>query len=120
MTSPRWSTCCASAAPNVRLLITSQESLKCRDEQVYRLGALAVPGTAQLEDAAEYGAVALFVERAHAADSRFRLDNDNVAMVVDICRRLDGIPLAIELAAARVRCLVYMVCTRGSARCLTC
>ena len=89
-------------APNVRLLVTSQESLKCRDEQVYRLGALAVPASAQLEDAAQFGAVALFVERAHAVDSRFRLADDNVAVVVDICRRLDGIPLAIELAAARV------------------
>jgi predicted ATPase/DNA-binding winged helix-turn-helix (wHTH) protein len=89
-------------APNVRLLMTSQESLKCRDEQVYRLGALAVPANAQLEEATEFGAVALFVERAHAADSRFRLANDNVEVVVDICRRLDGIPLAIELAAARV------------------
>ena len=89
-------------APNVRLLVTSQESLKCRDEQVYRLGPLAVPASAQLEDAAEFGAVALFVERAHAVDSRFRLADDNVAVVVDICRRLDGIPLAIELAAARV------------------
>jgi predicted ATPase len=89
-------------APNVRLLVTSQESLKCRDEQVYRLGALAVPAGAQLEEAAQFGAVALFVERAHAVDSRFRLANDNVAAVVDICRRLDGIPLAIELAAARV------------------
>ena len=89
-------------APNVRLLVTSQELLKCRDEQVFRLGALAVPASAQLEDAAQFGAVALFVERAHAVDSRFRLANDNVAVVVDICRRLDGIPLAIELAAARV------------------
>jgi predicted ATPase/DNA-binding winged helix-turn-helix (wHTH) protein len=89
-------------APNVRVLVTSQELLKCRDEQVYRLGALAVPASAQLEDAAQFGAVALFVERAHAVDSRFRLANDNVAVVVDICRRLDGIPLAIELAAARV------------------
>ena len=89
-------------APNVRLLVTSQESLKCRDEQVYRLGALAVPASAPLEDAAQFGAVALFVERAHAVDSRFRLASDNVAVVVDICRRLDGIPLAIELAAARV------------------
>jgi predicted ATPase/DNA-binding winged helix-turn-helix (wHTH) protein len=89
-------------APNVRLLVTSQESLKCRDEQVYRLGALAVPASAQLEEATEFGAVALFVERAHAVDSRFRLANDNVEVVVDICRRLDGIPLAIELAAARV------------------
>jgi predicted ATPase/DNA-binding winged helix-turn-helix (wHTH) protein len=89
-------------APNVRLLLTSQELLKCRDDQVYRLGALAVPESAQVEDAAEFGAVALFVERAHAVDSRFRLADDNVSIVVDICRRLDGIPLAIELAAARV------------------
>jgi predicted ATPase/DNA-binding winged helix-turn-helix (wHTH) protein len=89
-------------APNVRLLVTSQESLKCRDEQVYRLGPLAVPAHAQLEEAAEFGAVALFVERAHAVDSRFRLAAENVDVVVDICRRLDGIPLAIELAAARV------------------
>jgi predicted ATPase len=89
-------------APDVRLLVTSQESIKCRDEQVYRLGALAVPATAQLEEASRFGSVALFVERAHAADSRFRLADDNVDLVVDICRRLDGIPLAIELAAARV------------------
>jgi predicted ATPase/DNA-binding winged helix-turn-helix (wHTH) protein len=88
--------------PNVRLLMTSQELLKCRDDQVFRLGALAVPGNAQVEDASEFGAVALFVERAHAVDSRFRLAADNVSVVVDICRRLDGIPLAIELAAARV------------------
>jgi predicted ATPase/DNA-binding winged helix-turn-helix (wHTH) protein len=91
-----------ASAPTVRLLMTSQESLKCRDEQVYRLGALAVPATAQPEEATQFGAVALFVERAHAVDSRFRLANDNVDVVVDICRRLDGIPLAIELAAARV------------------
>ena len=91
-----------AGAPNVRLIVTSQESLKCRDEHVYRLGALAVPASAQLEEAAQFGAVALFVERAHAVDSRFRLANDNVEVVVDICRRLDGIPLAIELAAARV------------------
>ena len=89
-------------APKVRMLVTSQESLKCRDEQVYRLGGLAVPASAQLEDAARFGAVMLFVERAHAADSRFRLADDNVDVVVDICRRLDGIPLAVELAAARV------------------
>jgi len=89
-------------APNVRLLVTSQESLKCRDEQVYRLGPLAVPVNVQVEEAAQFGAVALFVERAHAVDSRFRLAAENVEVVVDICRRLDGIPLAIELAAARI------------------
>ncbi len=89
-------------APHVRLLVTSQESLKCHDEHVYRLGALAVPASAQLEEATQFGAVTLFVERAHAVDSRFRLAKDNVEVVVDMCRRLDGIPLAIELAAARV------------------
>jgi predicted ATPase/DNA-binding winged helix-turn-helix (wHTH) protein len=89
-------------APNVRVLITSQESLKCRDEHVYRLGPLAVPSSAQLEDATRFGAVALFVECAHAVDYQFRLANDNVDKVIEICRRLDGIPLAIELAAARV------------------
>jgi predicted ATPase len=89
-------------APNVRLLVTSQELLKCRDEHAYRLGPLAVPANAQLEDAAEFGAVTLFIERAHAVDSRFRLADDNVSVVVEICRRLDGIPLAIELAAARI------------------
>ena len=89
-------------APNVRVLITSQESLKCRDEHVYRLGPLAVPSSAQLEDATQFGAVALFVECAHAVDYQFRLANDNVDKVIEICRRLDGIPLAIELAAARM------------------
>ena len=89
-------------APGVRLLITSQESLKCVDEQVYRLGSLEVPTVADLEQASRAGAVALFVARARAVEPRFRLAADNVEAVVDICRRLDGIPLAIELAAARV------------------
>jgi predicted ATPase len=89
-------------APGVRLLITSQESLKCVDEQVYRLGSLEVPAIADPEQASRAGAVALFVARARAVEPRFRLAADNVEAVVDICRRLDGIPLAIELAAARV------------------
>jgi predicted ATPase/DNA-binding winged helix-turn-helix (wHTH) protein len=89
-------------APGVRMLITSQESLKCVDEQVFRLGSLAMPATVDLEEASRHGAVALFVARAHAVDPRFRLGPDNVEAVIDICRRLDGIPMAIELAAARV------------------
>jgi len=89
-------------APGVRLLITSQESLKCVDEQVYRLGSLEVPTVADPEPASRAGAVALFVARARAVEPRFRLAADNVEAVVDICRRLDGIPLAIELAAARM------------------
>ena len=89
-------------APGPRWLATSQESLKCSGEQVYRLGGLTVPEGLDLDSAAECGAVALFVERVHALDPRFRLGADNLAPVVEICRRLDGIPLAIEFAAARV------------------
>jgi predicted ATPase/DNA-binding winged helix-turn-helix (wHTH) protein len=90
-------------APGVRLLITSQAALKVDGERVFRLGALAVPvpGT-PLADAVNYGSVALFVEQAQAADRRFALDDDNVDLVVDLCRHLDGLPLALKLAAARV------------------
>jgi predicted ATPase/DNA-binding winged helix-turn-helix (wHTH) protein len=89
-------------APGVRVLVTSQELLKCVDEQAFRLASLALPVTDDLDTASRCGAVALFIARAHAADPRFALGADNVAAVIDICRRLDGIPLAIELAAARV------------------
>jgi predicted ATPase/DNA-binding winged helix-turn-helix (wHTH) protein len=90
------------AAPNVRLLVTSQEPLKVAQEHVYRLGALALPAEAGVESARQAGAVALFEARAQAADPRFALTEHNIAAVVDICRHLDGIALAIELAAARV------------------
>ena len=89
-------------APGVRLLLTSQESLKCEDERVYRLGSLEVPAHDGAAQARACGAVALFVERARAADPRFDWSEHNAQDVVEICRRLDGIPLAIELAAARV------------------
>lgn len=87
-------------APQLRLIATSQEPLKVAGEHVYRLGPLGVPGEG--EDALEAGAVALFEARARAADSGFALGPGNLPVVVEICRRLDGIPLAIELAAARV------------------
>ncbi|MGH8797592.1 MAG: ATP-binding protein, partial [Caldimonas sp.] len=90
------------AAPNVRLLATSQESLKVAQEHLYRLDALALPSGAGIDSARQAGAVALFDARARAADPRFTLGEHNVAAVVDICRHLDGIALAIELAAARV------------------
>ena len=92
-------------APKVHLLVTGQEPLHARSEQVYRLGALALPaspGERVPERASESGAVALFVERVQAADRRFTLNASNTAAVIDICRRLDGNPLAIELAAARI------------------
>jgi len=90
------------AAPNVRLLATSQEPLRVAQEHVYRLGALALPAEAGVESARQAGAVALFEARARAADPRFALTEHNIAAVVDICRHLDGIALAIELAAARL------------------
>jgi len=92
-----------AAAPRVRLLVTSQVPLKLADERVYRLGPLAVPEQlVGVEQALGFGAVALFAERAQAADRRFALNQANVAGVIELCRRLDGTALAIELAAARV------------------
>jgi predicted ATPase/DNA-binding winged helix-turn-helix (wHTH) protein len=90
------------AAPGVHWLATSQEPLKLVGEQVFRLGALALPVEETVDAARRAGAVALFEERARAADPRFVLTVDNVAAAIDICRHLDGIALAIELAAARV------------------
>ncbi len=90
------------AAPQVRLLVTSQEPLRVKQEQVYRLDGLALPSATGLEAARQAGATALFNARAQEADPHFELHGDNVAAVVDICRHLDGIALAIELAAARV------------------
>jgi predicted ATPase/DNA-binding winged helix-turn-helix (wHTH) protein len=89
-------------APNLRLLVTTQEPLRIVQENVYRLSPLLVPARSTLGVARASGAVALFEARARAADPRFVLNEDNVASVVDICYRLDGIPLAIELAAVRV------------------
>jgi len=87
--------------PALRVLVTSQEALKLPEEHAYRLASLAVP--AQDEPVpAEAGAVALFIARAQAADPRLRFDAASLPTVAAICRALDGIPLAIELAAARV------------------
>ena len=92
-----------AAAPGLQLLVTSQAPLKVADERIYRLGALALPDDeVEVEEALTFGAVALFVDRAQAADRRFALDAANVETVIDICRRLDGLPLALEFAAARV------------------
>jgi predicted ATPase/DNA-binding winged helix-turn-helix (wHTH) protein len=89
-------------APGVRLLVTSQEPLKLAEEHVFRLGPLELPPDPHPATARTFGAVALFAARAEEADARFVLDSGNVEAVVDICRALDGLPLALELAAARV------------------
>jgi predicted ATPase/class 3 adenylate cyclase len=92
-----------AAAPKVRVLISSQEPLGIAGEQIFRLPSLGVPKEAHLRsaDALHSGAIQLFFERAKAADPRFTLDDRNASTVAAICRRLDGIPLAIEMAAAR-------------------
>jgi predicted ATPase/DNA-binding winged helix-turn-helix (wHTH) protein len=87
----------------VSVLVTSQTPLGLMDEQVIRLGPLALPSTgAPPAEAMRCGAVELFVRRAQEVDMRFELQPGNVAAVIDICQRLDGLPLALELAAARM------------------
>lgn len=89
-------------APGLRLLVTSQEPLHVEGEQVYRLGPLSVPADEDLSRALEHGAVQLFIERVKGLQSDFALVGEDLQAVVHICRELDGIALAIELAAARV------------------
>lgn len=92
-----------AAAPNVHALVSSQELIGIGGEHVLRLPSLAVPEESNpgVETALTAGAVQLFVARAQAADPRFVFDERIVPAVVAICRRLDGIPLALEMAAAR-------------------
>ena len=90
-------------APGLRLLVTSQAALNLGGERLFRLGALAAPDLGvPVEDALGYGAVALFVDQAQAADRHFKLTPDNLPAVVDLCVHLDGVALAIKLAAARL------------------
>ncbi len=95
------------SCPAVRTLSTSREPLNVSGEQVYRLPSLAAPpdSSPTPRDALSYGAVALFVDRAFAVDASFALTDHNAPAICEICRRLDGIPLAVELAAARVNVL---------------
>src|SRR6202012_1174544 len=90
----------------LRVLLTSQAPLGIPGEIVYRLDPLAVPepGTT-CHDAARFASIELFVQRASAADCSFRLTDANAPLVGEICRRLDGNALALELAAARVPAL---------------
>jgi predicted ATPase/class 3 adenylate cyclase len=95
-----------TACPNLRVLATSRERLGVAGEALYRVPSLSLPDEdATVEEARRHDAVRLFVERSQLASSEFALTPDNVAAVVSICRHLDGIPLALELAAARTRSL---------------
>lgn len=94
-----------AGAPRLRWLATSQVPLGLAGESVYRLEPLSVPAAGSgltPAQAIEHGAVALLCKRVADADRRFRLGEANVAAVVALCDRLDGLPLAIEMAAARV------------------
>jgi predicted ATPase/tetratricopeptide (TPR) repeat protein len=97
-----------AACPDVTILATSRTVLRLRAERDYPVEALMVPAFAErppLAELAALPAVRLFVDRARAVRHDFTLDDTNVAAVMEICRRLDGLPLAIELAAARTRVL---------------
>ncbi|WP_213571296.1 protein kinase [Rhodococcus sp. USK13] len=116
------------SCPRVRILATSREPLVLGGEAVLRVPPLAAPDPERrpsLRGLPKYDAVTLFTERANAAVPGFALTEDNAATVAGICHRLDGLPLPIELAAARLRALSpnqildrladrYTLLTRGS------
>jgi predicted ATPase/DNA-binding XRE family transcriptional regulator len=92
--------------PKLRLLVTSREIMHLSWEHVFEVQPLAVPDPAHSDDRqglSRYDGVALFIERARAADSIFAVTDENAQAVAEICYRLDGLPLALELAAARMR-----------------
>jgi predicted ATPase/DNA-binding XRE family transcriptional regulator len=94
--------------PDLTILTTSREALRIDDEVTWRVPPLPFPpaeGGLELAQVAAYDAVRLFVERATAVQPSFALTKGNAAAIAEICRRLDGIPLAIELAAGRVKAL---------------
>jgi len=96
------------ACPNLTVLVSSRAVLHLDGEQEYAVPPLGVPDPARLPPLAQlsqYEAVALFIERARAVKPDFAITNDNAPAVAEICVRLDGLPLAIELAAARIRIL---------------
>ncbi|HEV2720261.1 MAG TPA: protein kinase [Thermoanaerobaculia bacterium] len=96
------------AAPRVKALVTSRSPLRIRGEREYAVPPLTLPPLdlpLAPEALTEYAAVALFVERATAAKSDFELTAEDARAIAEICVRLDGLPLAIELAAARVKLL---------------
>ena len=96
------------ACPGLRVIASSREALAIRGESAYRIPSLAVPPPSEqlgAETALRYGAIALFEERAQLHQRDFALGDDNVAVVTEICRRLDGIALAIELATPKLKFL---------------
>jgi predicted ATPase/class 3 adenylate cyclase/DNA-binding CsgD family transcriptional regulator len=95
-----------AACPRLKVLVTSREGLHVRAEREYPVPALLLPDMTNLPDLlalSQYEAVALFIERVQAVKPEFQVTNSNAPAVAEICVRLDGLPLAIELAVARIR-----------------
>lgn len=106
-----------AGSPGIHIVATSREPLRARSEWVLRLEPLELPPRGAALTSAQalgFAAVQLFVERAHASLHTFELDDEEASIVADMCHRLDGLPLAIELAAARVE----QFGVSGLARCL--
>ncbi|MBS1519077.1 MAG: tetratricopeptide repeat protein [Bacteroidetes bacterium] len=97
-----------SLCPKLKIIATSRESLNCRGEKSYRIPPLTMPDPDLCntpEELAKYESVRLFIERALAVNPVFRVNNENASVLAEVCSQLDGIPLAIELAAARIKIL---------------
>lgn len=96
------------AVPSVRILASSREALGIGGEVTYRVPSLGLPDLSHLppiESLGQYEAVKLFIDRATSAVSAFTVTNENAPALAQVCHHLDGIPLAIELAAAKIRVL---------------
>ncbi len=94
--------------PRLKIIATSREAMKISGEKIFRVDSLTTPNPEELatiESISQFEAVRLFIDRALAVDSEFQVNNENAPALAEICHRLDGIPLAIELAAARIKVL---------------
>ena len=97
-----------AGCPRMKVLVTSRIVLRLQGEHTYEVPPLSLPPAGDRpspEELGRYEAIRLFMQRAQAANSRFTITTENAPAVIELCRRLDGLPLAIELAAARIRLL---------------
>jgi len=96
-----------TAAPGIKIIVTSRIVLQLRGEQEYPVSPLSIPEGKQqsIEELLDTDSIALFRQQAKLANPRFEITEENRSAIVEICQRLDGLPLAIEIAAARIRML---------------
>jgi predicted ATPase len=97
-----------TTCPKLKIIATSREALKCTGEQTHSILSLKTPDLKKeisLVQLTQYESVRLFIDRALAVNQKFKVTNENAPALAGICSRLDGIPLAIELAAARIKVL---------------